>query len=864
MRRTLTSFLLFFIGALTASSQPLSYYLPKGITYDPSIPAPSSVIHHEVGEWHVTHDRLVNYMQAIAKAAPGRVRLETMGYTYEKRPQVLLVITSPDNQKRLESIRKEHLQLSDPSSSNSSVEQMPLVCWIGHSIHGNEPSGSNAALLAAYHLAAAQGPEIDTMLKNTVILLDPSFNPDGLQRFSTWANQHKSKNLVTDPNSREFNEVWPGGRYNHYWFDLNRDWLPAIHVESQNRLKWFHAWKPNVLTDHHEQGSNATYFFQPGVPSRVNPLTPMKNQDITQRLANFHAAALDSIGSLYFTKEAYDDFYYGKGSTYPDINGGVGILFEQASSRGHAQETVNGLLSFPFTIRNQFVTVLSTLKGVQALRKDLLQYQHEFYKQASARAASYPVKGYVVGDKKDPAKLLEFATLLQRHQIQIYQLPAALADKQFTSTSSFVVPLDQPQHSLIRTIFEKTLDYKDSLFYDITAWTLPLAYGIDYKELTAVNLQGASLIPSLGEDKSFFAGKPASEFTLANNAVSVMIEWDHLYAPAALNELLQQGIMVKVATRPVKLLVSQREEKMFTYGALQIPLTQDAFSGAALKEKISALVERYGLRAHTVVSGLATQGVDLGSARFVVLKKPSVALITGGGVNPLDAGEVWHLLDQRMGMQLTHLEPASFKRADLSRYTAIIMVGGSYNELDKEKMKAWVQAGGTLILTEEAINWAAQNGISNVSFKKLKSAIDSTAIISYENRAEISGAQQLRGAILGATYDASHPLAFGYNLPQVSLFKANKIFLEKSKNPFATPFLYGKQPLQSGWVSKENKEAIAGTAAVIVSQQGSGRVINIADNPNFRAYWLSGTKLFMNAIFFGGIIDAESARTAGE
>jgi hypothetical protein len=863
MKTKLIALFALWIAANTASAQSLSYYLPKGVSYNPSIPVPSSVIHHEVGEWHVTHDRLVNYMQALAKAAPQRVRLETMGYTYEKRPQVLLIITSLENQQRLEEIRKDHLALSDPKATIKSLDQMPLVCWIGHSIHGNEPSGTNAALLAAYHLAAAQGPEIDAMLKNTVILLDPSFNPDGLQRFSTWANQHKSANLVTDPNSREFNEVWPGGRFNHYWFDLNRDWLPAIHVESQNRLKWFHAWKPNVLTDHHEQGSNTTFFFQPGVPSRVNPLTPMKNQELTAQLAKFHGAALDSIGSLYFTKEAFDDFYYGKGSTYPDINGGIGILFEQASSRGHLQETVNGLLSFPFTIRNQFVTILSTLKGVQALRKDLLQYQHDFYKQAPAKAAAYPVKGYLIGDKKDPAKVQEFATLLQRHQIQLYSLPPSVADKQFSVSSSFVVSLDQPQHSLIRTIFEKTLEYKDSLFYDITSWTLPLAYGLEYKELATINLQGATAIPSLLTNKTYFTKESENAFVVEPAAVSVMMDWDHLYAPAVLNELLQAGVLVKVATRSVKLIVDKKgAQKQFSYGALQIPLTQPSFSAQELTTKIVGFVKKYGVKFYSVVSGLASEGVDLGSARFVVVKKPSVALITGPGVNPLDAGEVWHLLDQRMGMQLTHLEPTTFKRANLSRYTAIIMVGGSYNELDKEKMKSWVQAGGTLILTEEAINWAVQNGISAASFKKVKSAIDSTAVISYENRAEISGAQSMRGAILGATYDPSHPLAFGYYAPQVSLFKANKIFLEKSKNPFASPFIYGKQPLQSGWVSKENKEAIAGTAAVTVSQLGSGRVINIADNPNFRAYWLSGTKLFMNAIFFGGIIDAESARTS--
>src|SRR6185503_10904272 len=302
-------------------------------------------------------------------------------------------ITSQKNLAKLEQIRQQHVELTDPTKSGSlNLDNMPIVVWMGHSIHGNEQSGSNAALLGAYYLTAALGPQIDDLLEHVVILFDPSFNPDGMQRFSTWVNQHKSKNLVSDPNSREFSEVWPGGRFNHYWFDLNRDWLPAVHVESQNRLKWYHMWKPNILTDHHEQGSNATFFFQPGVPSRVNPLTPDKNQELTAKLGKFHAAFLDRIGSLYFTKENYDDFYYGKGSTYPDINGAIGILFEQASSRGHAQQTANGILRFPFTIRNQFVTALSTLEGAKALRKEFLSWQRDFYKSADADATAYPVK----------------------------------------------------------------------------------------------------------------------------------------------------------------------------------------------------------------------------------------------------------------------------------------------------------------------------------------------------------------------------------------------------------------------------------------------------------------------------------------
>ncbi|RYY10115.1 MAG: zinc carboxypeptidase, partial [Chitinophagaceae bacterium] len=244
MKRILPAFI-FLLTFTSTQAQELSYYLPDSVSYNPSVPKPKDIIYHEVGEWHVTHDRLMNYMKALAVAAPDRVKFELMGLSYESRPQGMLIITSPKNHQRLEEIRQQHVLLVDPSkSAGLNIDNMPLVVWIGHSIHGNESSGSNASLLSAYYLAAGQGKKIEELLDNTVILLDASFNPDGLQRFSTWANQHKSKNLVTDPASREFSEVWPGGRFNHYWFDLNRDWLPAVHVESQNRLKMYHKWKP--------------------------------------------------------------------------------------------------------------------------------------------------------------------------------------------------------------------------------------------------------------------------------------------------------------------------------------------------------------------------------------------------------------------------------------------------------------------------------------------------------------------------------------------------------------------------------------------------------------------------------------------
>jgi hypothetical protein len=837
---------LFCLVGLPALSQELSYYLPSGIQYDPAVPKPSQVIHHEVGEWHVTHDRLVAYMEALARAVPQRIRLEKMGMTYEGRPQVLMVITAPKNLAQLEEIRKQHVQLTDPIRSASlDIKTMPVVLWIGHSIHGNEPSGANASMLTAYHLAAGQGAEIETLLENTVVLLDPAFNPDGIQRFSTWTNQHKSKSLVADPNTREYNEVWPGGRFNHYWFDLNRDWLPAQHLESQNRLKWFHRWKPNVLTDHHEQGSDASFFFQPGVPARVNPLTPAKNQELTARLATYHAAALDRIGSLYFTKENYDDFYYGKGSTYPDINGSVGILFEQASSRGNAQQTANGLLTFPFTIRNQFLTALSTLEGSLKLRTELLDHQRRFYQEASVRAAAYPVKSYVFAEPKDPARLNIFLDMLQQHQIEVRSLSDNRSCPDFPLKGSYVVSLDQPQHTLIRTIFEKNRNFRDSLFYDITSWTMPLAFGLSYKELNSMPPTVPMVTPVFPDQIS--GGR--SEY-------AYLIRWTDLYAPAALHEMLRSGWLVKAATAPFQL-----AGKSYDAGTLLIAVQLQSVSSEQIYDQLQGWVSRYGISCDAVKTGLSDQGSDLGSSRFVTLSRPSVALLAGSGVNATDAGEVWHLMDQRMNMPLTLLEPGLFNRIDLSRYNTLLLVGGNYADLNKDKLRTWVQSGGTLVLTEEAINWAQQQGLSDIRSKKIRSGIDSSKWLPYASREQAVGAQQMRGAIVEAKMDATHPLAFGYTSATIPFFKANRVYLEKSRSPFATPYVYTATPLMSGWMSAENLEALQGAAAVVVSSLGQGRIIHIADNPNLRAYWLGGTKLYMNAIFFGRLIDPSSART---
>lgn len=843
------------LAAMSVRGQNLPYYLPDSVTYNRAIPEPEKVIGHKVGEWHVMHDRLVNYMKELARSAPERIKLQYTGFTYEARPQLILIITSPENHKNLEQIRQAHLQLSDPLRSASlDITRMPAVVLMGYSIHGNESSGSNAALLAAYHLAAAEGKEIDDLLSNTVILLDPSFNPDGLNRFATWANMHKSKRLVTDPNSREFHEAWPGGRFNHYWFDLNRDWLPAVHPESQNRLRIFHQWKPNVLTDHHEMGSNSTFFFQPGVPSRVNPLTPAKNQELTGKIGSFHANYLNRIGSLYFTKEGYDDFYYGKGSTYPDVNGAVGILFEQASSRGHAQETVNGILSFPFTIRNQFITTLSTLEAVRNLRIELLNYQREFYRDAIKESATYPVKAFVYGDPENKTKTALFTEMLLRHQIEVYRTGTNVnaGNGSFEKDHSYIVPLGQPQQRLIRTIFEQVKDFQDSLFYDITSWTMPAGYGITHAELRG-NLFKTSMLGA----KLDSVRLPQGGVSGNAGSYAFVFEWNELFAPRFLYEIQEAGIKTRVATRPFTTMV-EGKPKTFDYGTIIVQRQLHTANPDSVYGLLHKLAIKNGITVYGLSTGLAESGIDLGSNKMAEPPKPSVLMLTGTGVSATDAGEIWHLFDQRFEIPLSTVDIPVFNRIDLARYNTLIMVSGNYSELNKDKLRTWVQGGGNLILLEDAINWASREGLISVSLRKARSG-DTASVLAYAEREFRQGSARMSGAIFRADLDRSHPLAYGYKKNYADMFKNNAVFLNRNRNPYSNPFVYGKEPLYSGYITRANYEEIKNSAAVLVNTLGSGRVISIADNPVFRGWWLGGNKLLMNAVFFGKLIDAGSA-----
>jgi len=852
--KTALSLILFLSFTLCYSQVELSYYLPESSSYNEAIPTPEDVIGHEVGEWHVSHDKLVQYMKALAEASE-RVTIKEYARSYENRPLLVLTITSPENQSNLSKIKETHVQLTDPDQSGSlNINEMPAIAYLGYSVHGNEASGSNAALAVAYYLAAAQGDEIDDILSNMVILLDPSFNPDGLNRFAHWVNSRKSFVENADPYDTEQNETWPGGRTNHYWFDLNRDWLPVQHPESQGRIKIFQEWKPNVLTDHHEMGTNSTFFFQPGIPSRNNPLTPENTYTLTKKMGEYHADELDQIGSLYYTSESFDDYYYGKGSTYPDINGAVGILFEQASSRGHAQESVNGVVRFPFGIRNHARTSFSTLKALNDLRVDFLEHQRKFYQDAKREANNDGSKAFVFA-AKDKNRALSLAKLISRHGIDVYQSSKnqTINSKSFDASESYIVPFNQNQYRLIQAMFEKRTQFQDSLFYDVSTWTLPLAFGTEYQKIDRRSYDAGSLGEKVNESL-----KLEGEVIGGKSDYAYVFEWKDYLTPKVLNHLLKNEVRAKVATE----VFYHENGKSFDRGSILIPVSTQDIASEKLYDLVNKIAKDTGVDFYNFDSGLDYKGVSLGSPSFDNIEKPNVAVLVGDGVRGYDAGEVWHLFEQRYEMNITLLPVDVMGYADIDKYNTLIMVDGRYNSLNestKNKIKQWVQEGGTLIVNKRAMQFADGLGIASFKTKKPEDG-KYNKNLRYAEISRFRGAQQIGGSIFEISYDNSHPLFYGYDGDKMPIFRNSEFFLEPSEKNFSNPATYTNNPLLSGYISEENLELLKGSSAVGVSAFGSGRVIGFTDNLNFRAFWYGTNKVFMNAVFFGNLISSRSAR----
>lgn len=835
MLKKLILLLLCFSGTLSAQD----YFFKKFHPFNTEIPSPEEFLGYGIGERHTRHDLIVSYLTKLAEVSD-RASISEYGKTHEGRKLVMLTISTPENLKNIASIKEQHLAFTNPAITPTNYNDIPIFINLGYNVHGNEPSSSEAALLTAYTMVASKSPEILNYLENSIIFIDPTINPDGRDRHTQWANMYQGNPLVADPQDAEHNEYWPMGRTNHYWFDLNRDWLLGINPESRGKLNWYHNWYPNVVTDFHEMGSQSTYFFEPmKANGSLDPIMPKENyEDLNNLFGDYFSKALDSIGSFYFTKEVFDGTYPGYGSSYPDLQGGLGLLFEQASSRGHKQTTAFGEITFPFTIRNQYTSSITTVKAAVENKAYLRKYQQEFFKSALSKSAKSKIKGYSFNDPYDKNRVKAFIDKLLLHKIDVY-----------TSGKGYVVPTKQPQYRMVQTMFETYSQYRDSVYYDASGWSVANFYNMKYKPVSTLNLNKKVISTA-----NFIQPKAIEKTDYA-----YIIDYDDYNATAALNFLQENGIVVSTSFKPFTAKTTEGSIP-FNYGALVIPVSLQKKNVEEVFTLVNKAREKYEVPTYAVTTGYNLKGIDLGSRHIAPITKPKAVMLIGDGVRSYEAGEVWHLLDTRIHMPITKVPMRNFNRMNLDGYTTLVMVSGRYNltTAQQKKIKDWVSKGNTMITIGTASKWVIDKKLVKEALIKSdkKDSLGSVERKPYVDASENLGKKAVGGVIFKVDLDISHPLAFGYRDTQIPVYKNNSVWLTPSKNEYATVAKYSKNALIDGFITKKNSdEFLKKSASLLVSKLGSGRVVLFADNPNFRGSWYGTNRLFLNAIFLGDKID---------
>ena len=851
-------FKLFFAFSLAFSSLQISaqsYFFKAYEPFDKNIPSPEAFLGYPIGSQHTRHDRIVAYFDKLAELS-NRAEIIRYGKTHEQRELVMLTITSTENLQRLEDIKQQHMAFVNPNAAIPNITNLPIFVNLAYNVHGNEPSSSEAAMLAAYTLVASTSEPIVKYLKDAIIFIDPTINPDGRDRHAQWANQYRGTPLVADPLDAEHNESWPRGRTNHYWFDLNRDWLLAINPESRGKLNWIHEWYPNVVTDFHEMGTNSTYFFEPMKPNASkNPIMPKENYTtLNDTFARYYRKHLDEIGSLYYTKESFDGTYPGYGSSYPDLQGGLALLFEQASSRGHVQETPTGKITFAFTIRNQYTSSIATIEAAVENKKILYDYQKAFFKSALTNAQNAKTTGYVFGDNFDESRTRAFIDKLLIHRIKVYELSGSTTSGGYTYTpgKAYVVPTAQPQYRMVQSMFETYNSYRDSVYYDASAWSVANFYNMKYATVTGTLKKGAEVTKDTNIKKTEAVQK---------SSYGYLINWDEYNASAFAYYLQSRGAILQSAFKPFSIEASGKN-RAFSYGTLLVHVNRQKISADSLYQILSSGSTKYGVDVYDLQTGMSSKGIDMGSNNMRALAKPNALMFIGDGVSSYEAGEVWHLLDTRVNMPITKLKVSMFNRANLDNYNVIVMISGSYDLLDSVKVqsiKQWLQKGNTLITTRGATEWAIKQKlvkeslVSDPSTKKDNEAEEKVVVRKpYVEASQNLGKKRVGGAIFQVDLDLTHPLAFGYHDTQIPVYRNSSVWLKPSKNEYSTVAKYTANPHIDGFISDDNmKKFLQPSASLIVSAVGKGRVVMFADNPNFRGSWYGTNRLFLNAIFLG-------------
>ncbi|MDH7444384.1 M14 family metallopeptidase [Aquimarina sp. 2201CG14-23] len=794
--------------------------------------SPSTFLGYNLGNQFTRHADVVNYFNHVATNSE-MVTYHTYGKTNERRPLTYAIISSKENQKNIENIRLDHLKNTGivQGSSNPQV----AVVWLSYNVHGNEASSTEAAMKTIYELITKK----KDWLQNTVVIMDPCVNPDGRDRYANWYNQTKASPYNVDQNATEHNEPWPGGRPNHYLFDLNRDWAWATQVESSSRLTAYNKWMPHIHVDFHEQGINEPYYFAPAAEPFHEIITSWQ-RDFQTQIGKNHAKYFDKEGWLFFTRERFDLLYPSYGDTYPTFMGAIGMTYEQAG-HGRAGLGIQTDEGYVLTLKDRLLHHTTTgLSTVEISSKNAAKLNTEFKKFFSNSGLKY--KSYILNGESD--KINALTKLLDKHEIKYgYTNSAKISGFSFrenkqgsiNANGALVVSTDQPKGKMVKVLFEPDAKLSDPLTYDITAWSVPHAYGLEA-------IASTSLIPANGNKKNSVITNSAN-----SSGAGYIAKWNSMDDAAFLAELLSRNIRVRFSEKDFT-----NNGVSFKKGSLIITKS-DNRSSKDYDNTVIDIANKHNRKLYTTTSSFATNGVDFGSPDVKLINKQRIAVLKGNYTSSLSYGEIWHFFEQQLRYPITSIDTDYFKRTDLSKYDVLILpngyYGGYFDKSSLDKLKKWIGSGGKVIaIANGAKAFANKDGFDLKSNKAKKEKNDSIGnLIPYDKRERERVKDFITGSIFKTKVDTSHPMAFGYSDTYFSLKLGSNSykFLQNGYN-----IAYIEQPTSVSGFS--GKDAFAGLKNSLVfgeARIGSGSLIYMVDNPLFRSFWENGKLFFVNAIF---------------
>ncbi|MFM7090470.1 MAG: M14 family zinc carboxypeptidase [Bacteroidota bacterium] len=859
-------FLLLFITSVHAQKEWLQlkrFAFEPELAVNASIPTPASFLGYELGEQSTYYSGIENYIKALSNNS-NRLKLINYGKTYENRSLYLLVFSSPENLSNLESIRNNHLKLmtANESQARDILEKEPVFLSLSYNIHGNETSTSEAALQVAYRLAAATDEATLKLLQQSVIQIYVCINPDGRERYIQWYNSVRRKQLATSKNDLEHYEPAPNGRTNHYWFDVNRDWSWGIHPETRELTAEYQKWMPQIHVDHHEQGYNSNYFTMPGTTPR-NKILPPTYEAWSDTFGRANINAFNKNDISYFTREAFDFFYPGYGSSYPSVMGAIAMLTEQGGiAGGRAIETEDGtILTLRQRIWDHYTTSVQSLFTGVKYRRELLKYSYDAWQPATSLSEN---KCYFLS----PSDIYtpDVIRILQHHGVKFEQSKEAftvnnafdyvsnIPQRKNYPKGTIILSCNQPQHLLINSVMDKTLEIEDSVMYDMAIWALPIAYNLNAsytKENISIPTEALSM--------------PVTKLNVLSDAYAYVIDWKQRNAPAALAHLWKLGYRVRSSTKAFQI-----NNQTFSPGTLII------LSGANLEKKESfktdfqQISQIHKIAIHAVSTGRAQDGFDLGSSKNRPVQQPRVALMVDAPFNMQTAGQVWFLFDEEVGLPVDRIRSSillqssmpkfgeRYGYADLNDYDVLILPGGGNNLryiFDKDafsQLQDWVNRGGVLIALENAVEFFTQDRSKFTSVRWSEMPADTTLMaktIRYDQREDYFGKKRIPGSALFSHIDTSNPLAFGmesslHSLKQdvSSILPGGGIQVVGSYHNDPSKLLTG------GYASKESLKQLSGKCFAGVMPMGAGKVVFLLDNTQFRMFWRGPSRMIQNAV----------------